>query len=91
MTTNGFTSEELRTAARVARSAGGVIVPGVAESWEKRAEGMDRLAQHGKEIIDLVNQKAGSKHYFELPPDAHSMYLVSTLLEHGWTPPEGLA
>ena len=35
---DSFTPDELRTAARVARSSGGVVMAGAASAWELRAD-----------------------------------------------------
>jgi len=42
-----ITPEDLRTAARVARASGGVIMVGAAEAWELRAKLIERKLSMG--------------------------------------------
>jgi hypothetical protein len=38
-----FTAEEYRTAARVARASGGVILPAAADTWEALAMALEEM------------------------------------------------
>lgn len=68
-------------------------MPGYAETLERRAEQMERLAVTGMGILERVQVRAThhpSQERYGITPEDYGMCLVAELLAEGWTPPEEL-
>lgn len=87
---NSYTAEAYRAAAEIARRSGGLILPGAADAWEKKAEKMDKLAEYGVSLVDRVREMTTGEYGGYRSPEDTGMAIVSTLLQDGWTAPEGL-
>lgn len=79
-----FTAQSYRTTAAVLRESRDSELIAASEEFDAKAEQQEKVEQYGADLAHLARENN------RYPNTVSGIYLVTKLLDDGWTPPKGL-